>query len=349
MTSLKNNNVNAALTRPERCYCMKKKIIITAVSALGVLFLLTFAAAWYMLDYALTPATDARDMAKRYSRMFSEYPYMRHWVDSMKSAGALRDTFVIMPDGERQHAVYARADSAVLSTAVLVHGYKDSHINMLPIAKVYADMGYNILLPDLHAHGLSEGSAIQMGWKDREDVLRWLGIADSLFATAGGRPRIVLHGVSMGAATVMNVAGEDYPASVKCFVEDCGYTSVWDEFSRQLADQFGLSPFPVLYAASALCKLRYGWSFGEASPVAQLAKKDTPMLFIHGSSDDYVPSAMVFPLYNANPSYSSSSDSSKHFNGIWITPGCAHAMSFHDYPQDYAARVGAFVGRIIGE
>lgn len=126
---------------------MKKKIIITAVSALGVLFLLTFAAAWYMLDYALTPATDARDMAKRYSRMFSEYPYMRHWVDSMKSAGALRDTFVIMPDGERQHAVYARADSAVLSTAVLVHGYKDSHINMLPIAKVYADMGYNILLP----------------------------------------------------------------------------------------------------------------------------------------------------------------------------------------------------------
>lgn len=179
--------------------------------------------------------------------------------------------------------------------------------------------------------------------------MRWLGIADSLFATAGGRPRIVLHGVSMGAATVMNVAGEDYPASVKCFVEDCGYTSVWDEFSRQLADQFGLPPFPVLYAASALCKLRYGWSFGEASPVAQLAKKDTPMLFIHGSSDDYVPSAMVFPLYNANPSYSSSSDSSKHFNGIWITPGCAHAMSFHDYPQDYAARVGAFVGRIIGE
>ena len=75
MTGLKNNNVNAALTRPERCYCMKKKIIITAVSALGVLFLLTFAAAWYMLDYALTPATDARDMAKRYSRMFSEYPY----------------------------------------------------------------------------------------------------------------------------------------------------------------------------------------------------------------------------------------------------------------------------------
>ena len=179
---------------------MKKKALIAAASVLAVLLLLTFGAAWYMLDYALTPAADARDMAKRYSLMYAEYPYMRHWVDSMKSVKALRDTFIIMPDGERHHAVYARADSAAGRTAVLVHGYKDSHAGMLPIAKVYADMGYNILLPDLHAHGLSEGTAIQMGWKDREDVMRWIGLADSLFATNEGRPRIVVHGVSMGAA-----------------------------------------------------------------------------------------------------------------------------------------------------
>lgn len=165
---------------------MKKKALIVAASVLAALLLLTFGAAWYMLDYALTPAADARDMAKRYSLMYAEYPYMRHWVDSMKSVKTLRDTFIIMPDGERHHAVYARADSAAGRTAVLVHGYKDSHAGMLPIAKVYADMGYNILLPDLHAHGLSEGSDIQMGWKDREDVMRWIDLADSLFAANEG-------------------------------------------------------------------------------------------------------------------------------------------------------------------
>lgn len=327
---------------------MKKKIIITAVSVFALLVLLTFGAGWFMLDYALKPAPDARDMAARYSRMFGEYPYMRQWVDSMRTAKVLRDTFVVMPGGCRHHAVYARGPESSGRTAVLVHGYKDSYVGMLPLAKIYSDMGYNILLPDLHAHGLSEGGDIQMGWKDRDDVIRWIGVADSLFADSLGKPRIVLHGVSMGAATVMNVAGEKLPASVKCFVEDCGYTSVWDEFDHQLADQFGLPPFPVLYAASALCKLRYGWTFGEASPVRQLAKKEIPMLYIHGSSDGYVPSEMVFPLYNANPTYVTSDSVYRHFNGIWITPGCAHACSYHDYPREYAERVRAFVGRMIG-
>lgn len=324
-----------------------RKIIIVSASVLLVLVLATFGAGWYMLDYALKAPADRTDMVKRYKRMYAEYPYMRQWVDSLRADSALRDTFVTMPDGERHHAVYARNDSAAGRTAILVHGYTDSHAAMLPIAKVYADMGYNILLPDLHAHGLSDGDDIQMGWEDREDVMRWIGVADSLFSGAGGRAQIVLHGVSMGAATVMDVSGERLPGSVKCFVEDCGYTSVWDEFAHQLGEQFGLPPFPVLYAASALCKLRYGWTFGEASPVSQLAKRDTPMMFIHGTSDDYVPSAMVFALYNANPVYPVDGGAYHHFNAIWITPGCGHARSFHDYPDEYARRVRQFVGEFI--
>lgn len=326
---------------------MKKKIILTAVAVLAALLVLTFGAGWYLLDYALTPPDGRSDMAMRYKRMYAEYPYMRQWVDSLKSAGVLRDTFVIMDDGERHHAVYARGDSAAGRTAILVHGYTDSHVTMLPIAKIYADKGYNILVPDLHAHGLSDGDDIQMGWEDREDVVRWVSIADSMFAAPGRRPQIVLHGVSMGAATVMNVAGERLPESVKCFVEDCGYTSVWDEFAHQLGQQFGLPEFPVLYAASALCKLRYGWTFGEASPVSSLGVKSVPMLYIHGTSDDYVPSRMVFPLYNANPVYPVDGGVYHHFNPIWITPGCAHARSFHDYPAEYARRVGGFADEFI--
>lgn len=326
---------------------MKKKIIISATAVLTVLVIAVFGAAWYMLDYALTPPSDRTDIVKRYKRMYAEYPYMRPWVDSLKSAKALRDTFVTMTDGERHHAVYARGDSAAGRTAILVHGYTDSHASMLPIAKIYADMGYNILLPDLHAHGLSDGNEIQMGWDDRNDVIRWIDVADSLFATAEGKPQIVLHGVSMGAATVMNVAGEPLPESVRCFVEDCGYTSVWDEFARQLDEQFGLPPFPVLYAASALCRLRYGWTFGEASPVSQLSKKECPMLFIHGSSDDYVPSPMVFSLYNANPVYPAHGGEFHYPNDIWIAPGSGHARSFHDYPTEYAERVEQFVGKFI--
>ena len=160
------------------------------------------------------------------------------------------------------------------------------------------DLGCNILLPDLYYHGQSEGRAIRMGWKDRFDVLRWMDIANDIF---GGDTRMVVHGISMGAATTMMVSGEEQQPYVKCFVEDCGYTSVRDQFSKELKEQFGLPAFPLLDAASWLCGLKYGWTFGEASSLEQVKKSRLPMLFIHGTADDFIPYEMMGTLYNAKP------------------------------------------------
>ena len=155
---------------------------------------------------------------------------------------------------------------------MVVHGYQVRSEGMLHIAYLYNhDMGYNVLLPDLYGHGESEGDHIQMGWKDRWDVIRWSEIANEIFRVKGEGQRAkgedrrakntrqVIHGISMGAATTMAVSGEKTPDYVKCFVEDCGYTSVWDEFSAQLKDQFGLPAFPLMNSSSALCQHRYGW------------------------------------------------------------------------------------------
>ena len=65
---------------------------------------------------------------------------------------------------------------------------------------------------------------------------------------------MVVHGISMGGATTMMVSGEEQQPFVKCFVEDCGYTSVWDEFSHELKSSFGLPPFPLMYTTSWLCE-----------------------------------------------------------------------------------------------
>lgn len=75
-----------------------------------------------------------------------------------------------------------------------------------------------------------------MGWKDCKDVRQWIAVATDIFGCekAEGKrmvPNIVVHGVSMGAATVMCLSGDPLPYNVRCFVEDCGYTSAWDEFS----------------------------------------------------------------------------------------------------------------------
>ena len=124
---------------------------------------------------------------------------------------------------------------------------------------------------------------------------------------------------------------------MKCFVEDCGYTSVWEQFAKELNGQFGLPAFPLLDAASALCEVKYGWNFREASALEQVRKSALPMLFIHGDADDYVPTEMVYPLYEAKPGEKE----------LWVVPGAAHAMSYRDNREEYTRRVGEFVGKYI--
>ena len=130
-----------------------------------------------------------------------------------------------------------------------------------------------MLLPDLRYSGLSGGEAFQMGWKDRLDVLRWMNVANQLY---GDSTRMVVHGISMGAATTMMVSGEPQAPYVKAFVEDCGYTDVWTQFSKELKEQFGSPSFPLMYTADWLCQLEYGWGFREASALEQVKKCTFP-------------------------------------------------------------------------
>ena len=183
------------------------------------------------------------------------------------------------------------------------------------------------------ACGDSDGDYVGMGWLDREDILRWI---DFILAD-DPQAEIVVHGISMGAATTMMTAGEDTPENVKVFIEDCGYTSVWDEFSNELKTSFGLPAFPLMYTASWLCDLKYGWNFREASALAQVAKCELPMLFIHGDADDYVPTWMVYPLYEAKPGEKE----------LWLVPGAGHAYSYRDNREEYTAVVRAFVGKYV--
>ena len=313
-----------------------KRIVRAVVIAVLVATAVVVGGSLYLLRYSLRPdaTMEAKD-ASSYEYMYGEYPFLKPWVDSLKQRDALRDTVILGRDGERLHALYAWAPEPTDRTAVIVHGYTDNAVRMLMIGYLYNhDLGFNILLPDLYYHGESGGRAIRMGWRDRLDVLQWMEVANGIF---GGATRMVVHGISMGAATTMMVSGEDQQPYVKCFVEDCGYTSVWDQFSKELKEQFSLPGFPLLDVASALCGLKYGWTFREASALNQVAKCDRPMLFIHGDADDYVPTWMVYPLYEAKPGEKE----------LWVVPGAAHALSYRDNRVEYTRRVGEFVGEHI--
>lgn len=313
---------------------MKKRLIYSLVALLVVFAAATTYGSFYLVDYALKSAPESH--RKNWGKAMDWYPELKPWLDSIKTEGAWSDTFAIMPDGLRAHAVCIKSRKAEGRTAVVVHGYTNNSIDMLHIARIYnKEMHYNVVLPDLHGHGLSQGDDIQMGWFDRMDVLKWIDLAPKMFSTVGDSMRLVVHGISMGAATTMCVSGEHTPDYVKCFVEDCGYTSAWDEFAHELRGRFSLPEFPLLYTASWLTQAKYGWSFKEASPLKQVAKCKKPMFFIHGDKDTFVPTWMVYPLYEAKPQPKQ----------LWIAPGSEHAFAYRDHREEYIKKVEAFVGK----
>ena len=285
-----------------------KKILKYSFIGLAALCTALLCGGYYMLGHALNPdelITRSRNSQASYEYMFGQYPELKPWVDSLQTAGALRDFYIKNDRGETLHALYVAAAEPTRKTAVIVHGYTDNSIRMLNIGYLYnRQLKYNILLPDLHGHGASEGAEIQMGWLDRLDVLQWTATADELFGrnnetvTAGDSTRMrssgtemVVHGISMGAATTMMVSGEvehgiHQQPFIKCFVEDCGYTSVWDEFRGELKAQYGLwqADFASKSTDGISVKLRL-WSRSESvpCPCSLYTAMRTPMC-LHGWS-----------------------------------------------------------------
>lgn len=291
----------------------------------------------FMCNYALKPTPHGVDDIERTRhKADSLLPGSTAWYDGLKAQGILKDTTITGYNGRKVYAAYvsAKNPAAAAGTAIVVHGYTDNHFVFLYLVRMYRDtFNYNVLFPDLPYHGYSEGEAAQMGWLDRYDVEKWADVAHDIWKD----DFMVVHGVSMGAATTMMMSGDELPPYIRAFVEDCGYSSVWDQFAHNLKDSFHLPPFPILNSASIVCKSRYGWGFKEASSVKQLAKCDRPMLFIHGDADDFVPFSHLQKNYDAKI---------HGYKEMWVAEGAVHANSYAKHPEEYVERVRAFLDKV---
>jgi fermentation-respiration switch protein FrsA (DUF1100 family) len=242
------------------------------------------------------------------------------------------DVSITSADGLTLRGSYLAAKAPTNRVVILAHGYRgNAKKDMGVFAELYHErFGYNVLLPDARAHGASEGRYIGFGWPERLDYLRWI---DCMIQRHGPDATIVLHGLSMGAATVMMTSGERLPEQVACVVADCGYTSAEEELSHELRRMYHLPAFPLIPLASLICKLRAGYSLADASALAQVRKSATPILFIHGGADAFVPTRMVYSLHDACPAP----------KALLIVPEAEHAMAIVDAPELYAETVAAFL------
>ena len=197
-------------------------------------------------------------------------------------------------NGDILHADLIKPDKESNIYVLCIHGYTSAPKFMGIYAKKFRELGYNVVLPSLRGHADSEEEFISMGWKDRLDVVDWINYIVKEHPDC----EIVLHGVSMGAATTMMTLGEELPSNVKAAIEDCGYTNAWDVIKHKMS-KMKIPDFPFLYSANSINRMRENFSLKEASCTEQLKKCITPLLFIHGEADDFVPYSMLDIVYDS--------------------------------------------------
>ncbi len=232
-------------------------------------------------------------------------------------------------EGRHINALIYKQNEESAKYAVLVHGYRSSVKAVAYLARHYFEAGYNVLVPYMRAHYGSDYDYSTMGWHERFDIIDWINYIDS--TTVGAE--IVLHGVSMGAATVMMVTGEPLPSCVKCAIEDCGYTSVFDAYCYKIPKMMHLPAFPSIDIFRLAIKRQVGFDIKEASALAQVRRSSTPTLFFHGEADSVVPVSMAKELY-ANATCK---------KDIQLFPRADHAMCPLIYPEKYWEKVWKFI------
>ena len=206
-----------------------------------------------------------------------------------------KNKYMISDDGYCMHGkmIYNNSDNWVIA----VHGYDSESRGMVRYAQKFLEAGYSVFLPDLRGFGMSDDNKTTMGHLEKDSVIEW---AKKLVNEEHAK-NIVLFGVSMGAATVMLASGErTLPENVCAVIEDCGYSSVREEFEYNMLHVVHIPPYPVLWICDIITRLGKGWSIlNDADCKKAVRNAKVPICFIHGAADTFVPFRMLDVLYNS--------------------------------------------------
>ncbi len=198
---------------------------------------------------------------------------------------------------------------------LMFHGYRGSVRRDLSggIHRCFA-LGRNVLAVHQRSSAESEGNVITFGINEHKDCLAWI---DFLIGLQGEDVKIMLTGVSMGAATVLMVADKDLPKNVVGILADCGYSTP-KAIIKKVIKGMKLPP-NLLYPFVRLGARIYGKVDLEShSPLQAVTNPKVPILLVHGDTDAFVPYYMSQQLYDA-------CGGEKRFLTV---PNAGHGLSF---------------------
>ena len=303
-------------------------LLTTLLVSTAILTVLTYWAGDYLVGFALERGSfgDPQGPPRAFAILMPPEKRQFNAPDAPAETWHLRST-----DGLFLNATHFWPNTESDKWAIIVHGYGCTQQNSWFIASTYLKLGYHVLTPDLRASGSSEGSYVTLGYRESQDLVDWSWRITELHPEA----KIVMHGVSMGAATVMIAsASRGLPPTVKAGIEDCGYTDAYTILAHQLDESFGLPPFPFMHFVDLACKNLAKFSLQDANPLGAVAHARIPLLFIHGDADTLVPVEMGKTLYqNCNAPQKE----------LLIIQGAGHAVAGQQNQKLYYEKVVSFL------
>ena len=257
------------------------------------------------------------------------------WAHNIPSFGPCRELpfdeiSIVSDDGLTLRADMLRG-SGTGKTVIFFHGYKsEPACDFAAMYDFYKTLGCDLIYVHMRAHGKSDGTYIGFGALDRYDVVQWTNKAAELFPDND----IYLHGMSMGAASVLQSMDLELNENVRGVIADCGYSDLNTVF-RNLVGQLYHLPAMFVDVFEYVNLLKAGYGFREASSVRSVSVARVPLVYICGDCDRYVPKDMALEIFNA----------CKSEKKLLLVPGAGHAASYMCAKDEYEALVREFIGR----
>ena len=215
--------------------------------------------------------------------------------------------------------------------AILCHGYTSGKLVMSGYAAILMDLGFTCIVYDHRNHGDNTHDVVTtMGYYEKEDLKTVLDFAYERF---GNNIRILTYGESMGSATVLShLEIDDRPVMT---IADCGYSDLTDLCRYLTKEVYHLPIFPIVPIAAKIIKSKGKFDIKDVSPKKGVIKAKTPILFIHGDKDTFVPTRMSVEM----------SKLGEGIRELYLCKGAEHAQSATLSPEEYREKVTEFINK----